>query len=249
MLRRDLGWNAQVLTNLDRLQTEAGTAEEALAQAIQLIDQASTFGSQGAGSTVSSEQRATLANQVTGILEQLVGISQTTSGGRFIFSGDLDNAPVYELDLQAPNGVSQVSSPSSTREVRDADGIALPASKTAQEIFDDAQGGVFAAVNSLRLALQNNSEADMRTALESLKSAGDALNTHLSYYGSLQTRVDSALGRARQVSLDRTAELSDLCDADLTGATLALSQGKVQQEAALSAQANSPTTSLFDYLR
>jgi flagellar hook-associated protein 3 FlgL len=249
MLRESLSWNTQVLSNLERLQAEARTAEEALAQAVQLIDQASTFGSQGAGGSATSELRLTLAGEVSGVLEQLVGISRTTSGDRFIFSGDLDNVPIYELNLQAPGGVTQIASPSSTRQVRDADGGTLPVTRTAAEVFDDPQASVFAAVDSLRRALENNSETDVRAALDSLKQAGDALNVHLSYYGSMQTRVDNAVDRARKIDLNRQAELSSHCDADLPAAILALTQGQSQEEAALSAQANNPGTSLFDYLR
>jgi flagellar hook-associated protein 3 FlgL len=248
-LRGSIAWNDQVLANLEAMRAEVESAEAGLAQAVQLIDQATTCASQGAGSTVTAQQRQILAEQVRGILEQLVGVSRTASGGRFVFSGDLGNAPMYELNLQSANGVRQLTTPSSTQQVIDADGSTLPVTRTAQEIFDAPQMGVFAVVNALRLALENNNEANIQGAVESLRSAGEALNDQLSHYGSLQDRVRSAIDRAHKIGLSRQTELSDRSDADLTAATLALNQGQLQEQAALSARARGAVASLFDYLR
>lgn len=248
-LRGELGSNTQVLANLNQVKAETDTSEEALAQAVQLLDQASTLGSEGAGSLVSSGQRLTLAEQVKGILTQLAGISRTTCGGRFVFSGDRADAPVYELSLGSSNGVNELMTPSATRQVLDGDGIALPVSRTAQQIFDSPSAGVFAAVNALRVALESDSESDIRAALESLNSAGTRLSTELSYYGILQNRVNSAISRARQIGVRCQTELSGQCDADLVAATLELSQAQLHQQAALSARARLPAGSLFDYIK
>jgi flagellar hook-associated protein 3 FlgL len=247
-LRAGIGWNSQVLANLDSLKTESDTAQEALAQAVQLIDQARTLGSQGTSPTVTDQARQSLAEQVRGILEQLVSISRTTCDGRFIFSGDLDSAPVFELNVTSPNGVNQLASPSATRQVEDADGTALPGTLTAQDIFDSPQASVFAALKDLLDALQNNSQTDIQTALDSLESAGDHVNTQLSHYGYLQTRVSAAIDRGQKVGLSRQTELSDRSDADLTAATLALNQGQLHEQAAFLARSRVATASLFDYL-
>ncbi len=207
-LRGELGWNTQILANLNQVKAEADTSEEVLAQAVQLLDQASTLGSEGAGSLISADQRLGLAGQVEGILTQLVGISRTTCNGSYLFSGDRADAPVYELSLGSSNGVNELITPSATRQVLDGDGIALPVSRTAQQIFDSPSASVFAAVNGLRVALQSNSESDIQAALKSLRSAGDHLNTELSYYGMLQDRVNSAIGRAHQIDVRCQSELS-----------------------------------------
>jgi flagellar hook-associated protein 3 FlgL len=248
-LRGALGWNTQVLTNLQQRKAEADTAEGALAQAGLLVDQASTFGSEGAGSLVSADQRLTLAEQVKGILTQLVAISRTNCGGTFVFSGDRADSPVYEVSLESPNGVNALMTPSATQQVLDADGIALPNSRTAQEIFDSPAASVFAAVNALRVALEANSESGIQTALESLRSAGDHLNTQLSYYGMIQNRTNTSIDRAHQVDVQCQTDLSGQCDADIVAATLELNQGQLHQQAALSARARQPAGSLFDYIK
>ncbi len=248
-LHGELGWNTQILGNLNQVKAETETAEGVLAQAVPLLDQASTLGSQGAGSLVSADQRLALAEQVKGILTQLVGISRTDCGGRFVFSGDRADAPAYELNLGAPNGVNALMTPAATQQILDADGMALPASRTAQDIFDSPSASVFAALNGLRVALEANSDSGIQAALESLRSAGNHLTTELSYYGALQNRINSGIDRAHQIDVRRQTELSGQRDADIVAATLELNQSQLHQQAALSARARQPAGSLFDYIK
>jgi flagellar hook-associated protein 3 FlgL len=248
-LHGELGWNTQVLANLNLAKAKTDTAEGALAQAVHLLDQASTLGLQGTGSLVSADQRVAFAGQVEGILTQLVGISRTTCGGSFIFSGDNADAPVYEVSLASPNGVSTLMTPSATQQILDAGGMALPASRTAQDIFDSPSASVLAAVNGLRVALEANSDSGIQAALDSLRTAGTHLNTELSYYGSLQNRINSGIDRAHQIDVQRQTELSGQCDADIVAATLQLNQGQLHQQAALAARARQPAGSLFDYIK
>jgi flagellar hook-associated protein 3 FlgL len=244
-----LGWNTQILANLNQLKAKTDTAEGALAQAVNLLDQASTLGSQGAGSLVSADQRVALAGQLEGILAQLVGISRTTCDGGFVFSGDRADSPVYEVNSASANGVGTLITPSSTQQILDADGMALPVSRTAQDIFDSPSASVFAALNELRVALEANSDSGIQTALASLKSAGTHLNTELSYYGTLQNRINSGIDRANRIDVQRQTELSGQCDADIVAATLELNQGQLRQQAALAARAQLPSGSLFDYIK
>jgi flagellar hook-associated protein 3 FlgL len=248
-LHGDLGWNTQILANLNQAKAKTDTAEGALAQAVNLLDQASTLGSQGAGSLVSADLRTTLAGQVEEILTQLVGISRTTCDGSYVFSGDQGDSPVYEVNSASANGVDTLITPSSTQQILDADGMALPVSRTAQDIFDSPSASVFAALNELRVALEANSDSGIQTALESLKSAGTHLNTELSYYGTLQNRINSGIDRANRIDVQRQTDLSGECDADIVAATLELNQAQLRQQAALAARAQLPSGSLFDYIK
>ena len=98
-LRADRQRNTQIQSNLGLAQTDANAADSALGSAIQLMDQARVLGAQGANSTTDAGTRQSLAGQVESLLDQMVQTSQTTVQGRFIFSGDADGAPAYQVDL------------------------------------------------------------------------------------------------------------------------------------------------------
>jgi flagellar hook-associated protein 3 FlgL len=254
-IRADIDRNTQVTTNLSEVKAETDTAEQSLSTATQLLDTVTSLGTQGANFTQTASSRQAMALQVQGILEQLVGLSNTTVQGRFVFSGDQDQSPSYDLNLANPNGVDRLLTTQATRQVTDASGVSFTVGLTAQNIFDHrnpddtlAPDNVFAAVNSLRLALQSNDQAGITTALTGLSTADTYLNSQLSFYGSVQNRIQSAQTFAGQQNVQLQSALSQTQDADVTQAAVTLTQSQTQLQAALSAQAARPRTSLFDFL-
>ena len=248
--RASLGATEQIQFNLGRVKTEADTAEQTLQSAIQVVERARTLSAQAANGTQTAETRQAAAQEVTSLLEQLVGLSRTSVEGRYLFSGDQDQQPPYSIDLTQANPISAYSGSAATRQVQHPNGSTFPVSKTAQEIFDasDPTRNVFAAVNSLRQALLNNDQTGIAAAIDTLTTAGAYLNTQLAFYGSVQNRIGDAIDYGSRLQVQLQTQLSDLQDADTTAAILELQQTTNSQQAALLARSRMPHTSLFDYL-
>ncbi len=254
-LRADRASNTQATSNLGGAQTDAQAADTALGSAIQLMDQASTLGAQGAGSTTGASTRLSLASQVESVLDQMVQISQTTVQGRFIFSGDADDAPAYQVDLSAPEGVDQLASSASTRQIEDPAGGSFAATLTAQEIFDStnadgstASGNVFTALNSLRLGLLNNDSGQITSAIALVASATDHLNVEESFYGNVERRITAATNYAATKDTALQTQVGQIQDADAVTAAMELTQDNTQIQAAFEMRAKMPTSTLFNYL-
>jgi flagellar hook-associated protein 3 FlgL len=233
-----------------------GTADSALQTAIQAVESATSLGTQGANATATADQRTSLAQQVNGILQTLVGIANTNVDGNYIFSGDDPTQPAYQIDPSQPEGVQQLVFAPATQVIVDVSGTSLSVSKTAQEIFDaqDANGNpttgnVFAAVNSLATALQNNNQAGISQAVISLQSADQYLNDQLAFYGQAETSVSTASTVAQQFQTQESSDLSQLRDADVATVAVQLNQEQVQNQAALSAESTLlQQRDLFSYL-
>jgi len=247
---------AQTISNLNAVQGEVNTAEGALQSATSLLDQAQTLGVEGATSTQTAAGRTTLANQVSQILSQVVNISRTTFEGRYVFSGDDPRAPAYQVDPTSPTGVDQLQSAPSTQLVEDSNGVSFAVSLTAGQIFDssDSTGAptsnnVFAALNSLSVALSNNDQPGITSALSALTSAQNYFEGQLAFYGTVQGRITNSLNLAQQNQTQWTAALGQLRDTDVAAAATQLTQDNLSQTAALQAEASLPHTSLFDYLK
>lgn len=264
--RAHLEQTTQISANLGRAKAEVDTAEQVLEKAVESLDRAAELGVEGANTTKTPESRKTLAVEAQAVLENLVAVSQTNVEGRYLFSGDSDRTAPYTLDLARANGVSAYAGSAATREVLHPAGTRFTLSKTAQEIFDDPspQKNVFAAVNSLRLALANGptvplgdpayqAQYDAQTAaiagaLGAVRSSRDHLSGELAFYGVTQNRVNDAIEFAKKLELRQQTAVSNLGDADVTVAALELSQASTHVQAALAARAKLPTSSLFDYL-
>ncbi|MGA2271183.1 MAG: flagellin [Bryobacteraceae bacterium] len=254
-LRADQQSNTQIESNLTLAQADANGADNALSAAIHLMDRAVTLATRGATATSDATTQANLAQEVQSLQEQMVSYSQTRVQGRYIFSGDLDGSPSYALDLTAPNGVDQLSNSASTRQIENPAGGSFPASKTAQEIFDDqnpdgtpAADNVFAALNALRTALLNNDSNAIGSSIGALEQASDHLNSMEAFYGTVENRIQDATSFASQYDTQLQTEISQKQDADVTAAALGLTQANTQLQAAYQARAKMPHTSLFDFL-
>ena len=260
-LRAERSHNTRVQSNLDLAQADANAADTASGSALQLMDRAQTLAAQAANGVLDDSARASIAGEVQAIQDEMVGLSNTSSAGRYIFSGDADSGPAYQLDLNNPaavNGATVASSAASTRAIEDPAGGSFAASKPAQEIFDSrnangstAADNVFAALNNLRLAILDSATGDttaIQAALSGIKQASVRLNTEESFYGSVETRIQNAQNYATNRDTQLQTQLSQLQDADVAQAALQLTQSNTQLSAAFQARARMPTKTLFDYL-
>jgi len=255
-IQTELGRAQQIQANLGRVQAELGSADAALQSAAQAVESAISLGSQGASGAPTAGQRFALAQQVAALQETLVSIARTSVGGRYIFSGDQDGQPPYALDSTQPNGVVELVTASATRRILDLNGTEIPVARTAQEIFDARDSGgspaaenVFAAIQSLLTALQNDDRAGVTSAIGRLHAADDHLNQQLSFYGTAETRVAAAVDLAEKFQTQRQTDLGQIRDADIPEAAIKLNQEQVQLQAALSVESNLlQIKNLFNYI-
>ncbi len=157
------------------------TAESALETATQLMSQAQSLASQGASSSASASARTSLSQQAEQILTQLVSISQTQYRQQLrVQRRFVTRKPSYQLDLTSLRPASdQLITTTSTRQIQGCDrDYVWRRSDRATDIRHDrssdgapAPDNVFAAVNSLRVALANNDQTGITNAVTSLQSA------------------------------------------------------------------------------
>lgn len=270
-LRGDESQNQQIQSNLSLATTDADSADSALSSAINIMDSATQIATEGGNSTLNADSRQSLAEEVQSLMEQMVSISQTQVQGRYIFSGDQDSSPSFQIDLTATTGtaavtgVDQLSSAASTRVIQDPSGGTFAASETAEEIFDDtipastdangnpipaapAADNVFAALNALRTALLNNDQTGIQNSVQSLQLASGRLNDAQAFYGAVENRIQSASTFATNYDTQLKTEIGNIQDADPTAEALQLAQDSTQLQAAFEMQAKMPTQTLFEFL-
>ncbi len=240
----------QLDTNLNRVQNEVNTGESTLQSAVTLLEKAQSLATQGQSGFTSSTTRTQIAGQLGDVLTQMVSLANTSSAGRYIFSGDSDQTAPYTVDLTQTNPLSAYAGSASTREIQSPDGSTFPVALSAQDIFDSADPttNVFQAINSARVALLNNDSPGIDAAISTLQASDTYLNTQLAFYGGAQDRVSSGLSYGSSLVTQLKTQLSGIQDADLTQAITQLTLSQTQQQAALQAEAQIPRSSLFQYL-
>ncbi|MEO7141926.1 MAG: flagellin [Bryobacteraceae bacterium] len=249
--RASLSSAQQVLQNLGRVTTETNSADQTLQTAVNLVQQARTIATEAASGTQTAQTQQDLAQQAGAILQQLVGLSNTTVEGRFIFSGDTDQTAAYSIDLTQPNPVSAYQGSSSTRQVQHPDGTTFAVSETAQQIFDApaANQGVFSSIAGLYTALQNNDQAGIDTAIQNITGAGDYLNSQLAFYGSVENKITDATSFGNNLTLQLQTQISQYQDTDESRAIVQLTQDQTAQQASIQSWSQIPRTTLFDFIK
>jgi flagellar hook-associated protein 3 FlgL len=255
-LRANQLHNSQVQSNLTLAQTDAQAADNALSSSIQLMDTATSLATQGATATADATTRASLAQQVQAILQQMVSNSQTTVQGSFIFSGDQDDTPQYTWDPSQADPVVAVQASASTRQIENPAGGTFTASLTAQQIFDaqdpvaggPATDNVFNALNTLVTALQNNDTNGISNAIPLLQAASVQLNTSEAFYGNLEDQIQDATTYAGNYNVQLQTEIGNIQDADITSAATTLADSTTQLQAAMEMEGQMPHNSLFSFL-
>jgi flagellar hook-associated protein 3 FlgL len=247
----------QVQSNLGRLKNEVDTAESTIQIAINILDQAVVFSAQALGLQQNAETRAAIATQVRDLQQQIVSLTRLNVQGRYVFSGDNDQAPQYTLDpANIVTGVSRNFQTAETRQITDVLGASFSAALTAEQLFDHrnpddsvALDNVFAALEQLVQGLSTNDSAVIEQAAASIKTASGWLNSNLSFYGAVQKRISNSLAIAAKYQVQWQQQLSDKRDTDYAEAITALEASRTTQSAALGARARFAGISLFDFLK
>ena len=254
-LHAQINQNQTLQTNLNGALTTINAAESALSSSVTLLQNASSIATEATGLGQTAGTRLTLAQNVQGLLQQMVSNANTTVNGSYVFSGDQNQTQLYQLDPASPTGVDRLAIATNTDLVQGPGGIQISASLTSNTIFDDrnpddtvAPDNVFSALNGLIVALQNNDTAGINTAITSLQTSSTYMNQQLAFYGTAQDEVNSGVTTAQNYSVQLQTQLSNLQDADEATSITQLTQAQTQMQAALDAQGRIPTTTLFDVL-
>ena len=254
-LQSQLAGNNQVQTNLNGLQAGALAADNSITTILQLANQAASLGAQGANSSTTPQTRQQLAQQVQTVFNQVVSTSQTAIGGRYIFSGDNDQSPQYQIDAASANGVDQLSSALNTSQAQDTNGNTFSTGLTANQILDHrnpdnsyAPDNMFAALTSLYQSLNTNNTAGISSAITSLQQASAYVNVQQGFYGALENRITNSLNTATTQNNSLTSQIATIQDTNFAEAATQLTSGTTALQASLQAESKVPHTSLFDFL-
>jgi flagellar hook-associated protein 3 FlgL len=256
-LRAALARNTQLQSNLTLAATDASAADSTISSAITLMDRALVLGQEGLNTTATTETRTTLAAEVQSTIDQIVSYTQTAVNGRYIFSGDNATIAMYETDSTGTTDYTYARQFTTTaaRLQEDPAGGTFAVSKTAQDIFDvrdssdlPTTGNVLSALTSLHAALLSDSTTDISTAVTSIKSASTYLNQQLSFYGNVETQISDAQTFATSQAVSLQTQIGTIQDADVTAATLAMTQANTAITAALEARSKMSHNNLFDMM-
>jgi flagellar hook-associated protein 3 FlgL len=239
--------NDQYLQNISDLTTRLNSIDSTLSSTVQAVTQAVSLGVEGANGTLSDADRQSIAQQVSGIRDQVVSLANQTYQGSYVFAGTATSAPPFVLDATQPNGV-RYDGNGNQNSITISQGNSIPINLPGNQIFTNPAGDLLGALNGLITALQTNS--GLATANANLNSAFSQLSTQRVFYGNTLSQLQSTQSALSSDKVLLAQQENGLVGADLASSITNLQQASTATQAILSATGQILSTlNLLDFLK
>jgi flagellar hook-associated protein 3 FlgL len=221
--------------NVSNLQDRLQTADSALSSAVTAINQAISLGVEAGSSNLTDTDRLDIANELTGIQQQLVSIANTSYSGTYLFGGSLVETQPVTLNASSPSGVTYNGNGSTvTAEINSGDSVVT--NVPGDQLFLNPSGSLLGAIQQLITAVRNNS--GIGAASTALGTAATVFNGQRVSYGSTLTQLQSTGTFLTTEQTQLAAQENNIDAADLAKASSNFSQASVAYQSLIEAESN-----------
>lgn len=238
----------QYTSNASSALSQAQLADGVITQVVSLLNQAITYGTEGANSTSSTTNRASIAGDIQGILSSVVGLANTTFQGVSLFGGTVSGTTAFTADSTSPTGYTYTGN-NSVNEISVGDSLSVQASIPGSTLFTNANGSVLGALSSLATALTSGTSAQIGTATTAVTTALNYVTSQHSVFGNTINQLNSQETYLSQETVTLSTRATSLVGIDTATAAENLSQAETANSAVLAAAAKVIQTSLLTYLQ
>jgi len=236
-------WKGNVDEALGLMDTTDGT----LGDMTSMLQRVKELVVQGSNGTLSENDRKSIVLEVRQITEQLGMLANTKIGSRFIFSGTAtDKEPV------TTDGTWQWKGNSEAVKFEVGNNLSLPISVDGKSLFFEpltGGSGIFATLNALSQALENNDATAIGNSLEDIEGNIDNVLAHRADIGARTNRMTALREQLDTTSYNLTQNLSSIMDADIAKTIIDFKNSENVYKAALSIGAQIIQPSLVDFMR
>ena len=234
--------------NADAVLSQAQMADSALSSVVTSLTRAVSLGTEGANGTVNSDQRTALAEQVQGLLSNVLAQANLTSNGVPLFAGTAATATPFVVNATAADGVSYQGN-SDTNQAQVGDGLQVSVNLPGDTIFTNSAGSVFGSLQQMVSALQSGSTSAIGSATAAVTAAISHVGQVRVSYGSTVQQLTTQTDYLSQETVSLTSQQTALTGIDLATAATNLTQAETANSAVLAMAAKILPVSLLNYLQ
>ncbi len=235
-------------TNAESALSQAQSGDSVLSFVVSLLNQAITLGTEGANSTSSATNRASIATDVQGLLSNVVSLANTTFQGASIFAGTVSGQSAFTADANSATGYTYNGN-SSINTVNVGGSLSVQATIPGDTLFTNPSASVLGALSDLTKALTSGTSADIGTATASVTNALNYVTQQHVVYGNTINQLTSQETYLSQEQVTLTSRETSLVGIDTATAAENLSQAEISNSAIFAAAAKVIQNSLLNYLK
>jgi flagellar hook-associated protein 3 FlgL len=229
-------------------------ADSTLGSVVSQLTQAISLATGANNGTMNATEVQAVGNQISGILDEIQSLANTSYQGQYIFAGGQTSTAPFTTSTATSPAVTTYNGDQDVNYLQTPNGQKIQLNVPGSQIFQGAgTTSVFGALNNL--------VADYSTGTVNTTQAvndTEALNTALNYVSQQRVTIDNSItqvtaaGEAVTSSQTQlTAAQTNLMQADVAQVSTQLSQSETQQTALedVIAQLDSSSNSLFSKLQ
>jgi len=225
-------------------------ADSTLGDVVTQVTSALSVAVSGNNGALNASDIASVAQQLSGIRDQVLSLANTSYQGQYLFGGSQGSSPPFTLDTTTNPATANYTGDNNVQYVETPSGQKIQVNLPGSAVFGSAGTGVLGALNQLI------SDFSGGTSTATLTADTSALTTALGQLSSQRSTLDSSLSRLQTTSTyvqtqesQLTVAQSNLISSDPATVASQLSSAETQHQALLSVINALGSSDLFSLLR
>lgn len=245
-IRTEVNEIRQFRRNIDTARSILQYSDDALDKIGQGIHRAKELSVQALNDTYDSSQRAMMAKEINGILEDMLQNGNSTFANRFVFAGT-ETIPPFEAVRGGSGWITGFNFLGNTdpRPFELGVGSTMDTSMNGEDIFRPVIDGLI----SLRDGLMGNDRNEMEDGYSEIKKAFDNLLLQRADLGARLNQLELTSDRMAAAEFNLVRLQSEVEDVDMYEAVMNLKNIEALHMASLNVTARIIQPTLIDYLR
>ncbi len=233
-------------------------ADSALGSVVSELTQAISLATSANNGTMNASDVESIGKQISGILDEVQSLANTSYQGQYIFAGGQTEATPFSTSTATSPGVTSYNGGQTVNYLEMPNGEKIQLNVPGSQIFlgngaNGCSGGVFGALNAL-VADYSSGAVNTQQAVsdtEALSFALDYVSQQRVTIDNSMTQLSAASGKVTQEQMQLTTAQTNLMQADIPTVATQLSLAETQQTALedVIAQLESTSNSLFSKLQ
>jgi flagellar hook-associated protein 3 FlgL len=210
-------------------------ADSTLGDVVTQITQAIGLAVEASNGTQNSSDNASVAQSLTGILNQVVSLANTSYQGQFLFSGSQGSVQPFTLDTSTTPITVTYNGDTNVQSIETPSGQKLQTNLPGSSVFGTGTTGVMGALSQLIADVSGGAPtASITTDTATLKTALDQLSNQRSTFDNSLAQMNSSNTFAQTTASQLEITQGALVSANPETVAAQLSSAETQHQALLS---------------
>ncbi len=225
-------------------------ADSTLGEVVTQVTSALSLAVQGSNGTLNASNVATIAQQLSGIRDQVLSLANTSYQGQYLFGGSQGAVQPFTLDTSTSPATTNYFGDTNVQFIQTPSAQKLQVNLPGSSVFGSGSSGVLGALNQLIADFTSGAP----TATVTTDTA--ALTSTLGQLSAQRSTLDSSLSRLKSASTYTQTEeaqlqvaQSNLVSADPAAVATQLSSAETQHQALLSVINTLGSENLFSLMK